>query len=82
MVESRQCERNGAGFACGTEEFQQKTSAKVITLSDEDENVINEIGTNEGAKHNIVPTETNLKIGGDFIDYKLDKNSVTVFVLD
>lgn len=62
--------------------FNKKTCAKVITLSDEDENVINEIGTHEGAKHNIVPSETNLKIGGDSFDYKLDKNSVTVFVLD
>ncbi len=62
--------------------FGKKTSAKIITLSDDDENVINEIGTEQGVKHNIVPQETNLKIGGDSFDYTLDKNSVTVFVLD
>ena len=62
--------------------FGKKKKAHVITLSDEDEMVINEIGTNYGAKHNIVPVESEVAIRDDVLDYALDKNSVTVFVIE
>ena len=62
--------------------FGKKKKARVITLSDEDEFVINEIGTNYGAKHNIVPVESEAAIKDDVLDYALDKNSVTVFVIE
>ena len=62
--------------------FGKKKKAHVVTLSDEDENVINEIGTNYGAKHNIVPREKNIKIAGNKLEYTLDKNSVTIFVIE
>lgn len=62
--------------------FGDRKKAHVVTLSDEDENVINEIGTNYGAKHNIVPREKNIKIAGNKLEYTLDKNSVTIFVIE
>ena len=62
--------------------FGKKKSAHVITLSDEDEFVINEIGTNYGAKHNIVPVESDVAIRDNVLDVSLDKNSVTVFVIE
>ena len=62
--------------------FGDKKKAHVVTLSDEDINIINEIGTNYGAKHNIVPREKNIKIAGNKLEYTLDKNSLTVFVIE
>ena len=62
--------------------FAKKKSAHVTTLADEDEFVINEIGTNYGAKHNIVPAEKDIAVGADGFDYVLEKNSVTVFVIE
>ena len=62
--------------------FGDKKKAHIVTLSDEDENVINEIGTNYGAKHNVLPREKDIKIAGNKLEYTLDKNSVTVFVIE
>ncbi len=62
--------------------FGKKTKAHVITLSDEDENVINTIGTNYGCKHNIVPAESDAPIHDNVLEVSLDKNSVTVFVIE
>ena len=46
------------------------------------ENVINEIGTNYGAKHNILPREKEISVAGNKLEYTLDKNSVTIFVIE
>ena len=62
--------------------FGGKKKARVVTLSDDDENVINEIGTNYGAKHNILPREKEISVAGNKLEYTLDKNSVTIFVLE
>ena len=69
-------------LAADIRNFGDKKRARVVTLSDDDENVINEIGTNYGAKHNILPREKNIKITGNKLEYTLDKNSVTVFVIE
>mgnify|MGYP005765834203 FL=1 len=62
--------------------FGGKKKARVVTLSDDDENVINEIGTNYGAKHNILPREKEISVAGNKLEYTLDKNSVTIFVIE
>ncbi len=62
--------------------FGTKKCARVISLSDDDENIINEIGTNYGAKHNIRPVETEISVRDNVLDYALDKNSVTIFVIE
>lgn len=62
--------------------FGKKKTARVIALADEDEFVINEIGTNYGAKHNIQPVESETAIKDGILDYSLDKNSVTVFIIE
>jgi len=62
--------------------FGSKKKARVVTLSDDDENVINEIGTNYGAKHNILPREKEISVAGNKLEYTLDKNSVTIFIIE
>ena len=62
--------------------FGKKKKAHVITLSDEDENVINTIGTNYGCEHNIVPVESEAALHDNVLEYSLDKNSVTIFVIE
>ena len=62
--------------------FGKKKSAHVLTLSDDDENVINTIGTNSGCTHNIVPVESDAAIHDNVLEYSLDKNSVTIFVIE
>ncbi len=61
--------------------FATARHVRVVTLADDDENVINEIGTNSGAKHNIVPKESEFMFEGGAFRYTLRKNSVTVFVI-
>ena len=62
--------------------FGDKKKAHVITLSDEDENVINEIGTNYGCKINIKPIESDVAIRDNVLETALDANSVTIFVIE
>ena len=62
--------------------FGDKKKAHVITLSDEDENVINEIGTNYGCKINIKPIESDIAIRDNVLETALDANSVTIFVIE
>lgn len=62
--------------------FGEKVKAHVITLHHEDELVINEIGFRQGAKHNVVPVETDIRIEDNVLSYRLSDNSVTVFVIE
>ncbi len=61
--------------------FGEKKSARVVTLADPDENVINEI-SDGGVRCNICPQETAAEICGNVLEYTLAKNSVTVFVIE
>ena len=62
--------------------FGRKKKARAVILADDDENVINEIGTNYGVKYNIVPREENVSIEDDELEYKLPKNSAVIFVIE
>lgn len=62
--------------------FGKKKKAHVVTLSDDDEYIINTIGTNYGCKHNIVPAESEAAIHDNVLEYSLNKNSVTIFVIE
>ena len=61
--------------------FGEKKRARVVTLADPDENVINEI-SDGGVRYNIRPQETAAEICGNVLEYTLAKNSVTVFVIE
>ena len=62
--------------------FGRKKKARAVILADDDENVINEIGTNYGVKYNIVPREESVSLEGDELEYKLPKNSAVIFVIE
>ena len=61
--------------------FGEKKTARVVTLADPDENVINEI-SDGGVRCNIRPQETAAEICGNVLEYTLAENSVTVFVIE
>ena len=61
--------------------FGEKKRARVVTLADPDENVINEI-SDGGVRCNICPQETAAEICGNVLEYTLAENSVTVFVIE
>ena len=62
--------------------FGRKKKARAVILADDDENVINEIGTNYGVKYNIVPREESVSIEDDELEYKLPKNSAVIFAIE